>query len=682
MAKSSPRWETLQNHSGIFCDVGNDDYSDHIEMSGTEVSAIVRYKFNGHADVKVIFPAFMEDSKDIRGHLKANVIQTEVPKRLWLGGEKLEFDELKLQRVTFDGILWMQYLANVGFQCIQVVRSLYPSADKPCFCDVWRIIVANGSEIMRPSKYEDRGIMLRVEDTNLVLASVTDERSGRQATVQVRAGFENSDPYVAGNVHNVEFRGPTSISFSIITSLQESDCGYSPTALRSRHSLIARSCASLRLETPSMFLNTMFHLCKIRMIESIDRCPVLGLVHCPGGDQYYCGVWMNDQAEYALPIFPLFNDDMLFEVGCNTYRNLIKYFPHDPSRPLPHSVEISGAYVGPLCRGDAGMFAWGLALFLLYRGDREEISRWIESLKEACDRIIYTIRGPSNVVETATDELEGRYPTGRANFSSNCLAILGLETVACLDRCWNGKPTEYAEYLMNKAQCLRKAMEEYFRNPRYGVDEDAPPYRYFEDAKDTRSWICLASLASLKHAKKTMSYLLSPASKMWNTGVGLRVTDSNPDDVWDRQTLYALRCGFISRSRNTLARLLEYTQSRLVGTHVCYPVEEQSHGFHLAAESALYCRIVIEGLLGLRPATQPPYSLQAYEIWPVMPEGWAKWSLEDFTVGQMRIGICVKAVDLGTEVEVQWSEGVNKKARGRDKDGFRIENNSLSLIEE
>lgn len=42
-----------------------------------------------------------------------------------------------------------------------------------------------------------------------------------------------------------------------------------------------------------------------------------------------------------------------------------------------------------------------------------------------------------------------------------------------------------------------------------------------------------------------------------------------------------------------------YSQQRLLGEHVPYPIEAWPEGNqrHLSAESALYCRIVTEGIL-------------------------------------------------------------------------------------
>lgn len=59
--------------------------------------------------------------------------------------------------------------------------------------------------------------------------------------------------------------------------------------------------------------------------------------------------------------------------------------------------------------------------------------------------------------------------------------------------------------------------------------------------------------------------------------------------------------------------LHRYSQRRLLGDHVPYPIEAWPEGSqrHLSAESGLYCRIVTEGLFGIRPAGLRSFDLDA-----------------------------------------------------------------------
>ena len=67
----------------------------------------------------------------------------------------------------------------------------------------------------------------------------------------------------------------------------------------------------------------------------------------------------------------------------------------------------------------------------------------------------------------------------------------------------------------------------------------------------------------------------------------------------------------------TVEKLLFYTEHRLLGDHVPYPIEAWPEGEkrHLSAESALYCRVITEGMLGLEPA-----SSHSFRVAPHLPE--------------------------------------------------------------
>src|SRR5215212_2233709 len=73
-----------------------------------------------------------------------------------------------------------------------------------------------------------------------------------------------------------------------------------------------------------------------------------------------------------------------------------------------------------------------------------------------------------------------------------------------------------------------------------------------------------------------------------------------------------------------MQRLTAYTRRRLLGEHVPYAVEAYPEGgqAHLSAESALYCRIFLEGLFGIRPV-----ALDAFELTPHLPAAWDRMAL-------------------------------------------------------
>jgi len=119
----------------------------------------------------------------------------------------------------------------------------------------------------------------------------------------------------------------------------------------------------------------------------------------------------------------------------------------------------------------------------------------------------------------------------------------------------------------------------------------------------------------------TINALFSPT--LW-TPDGL-ATQAGEKTFWDRATLYALR-GVLAAGETQRAMdfLVRYSTRRLLGEHVPYPVEAWPEGNqrHLAAESALYCRIFTEGLFGIRPT-----GLRSFQATPRLPKDWDRMKL-------------------------------------------------------
>ena len=67
-----------------------------------------------------------------------------------------------------------------------------------------------------------------------------------------------------------------------------------------------------------------------------------------------------------------------------------------------------------------------------------------------------------------------------------------------------------------------------------------------------------------------------------------------------------------------------YSNRRLLGDHVPYPIEAWPEGNqrHLSAESGLYCRIITEGMFGMRPT-----GMRSFELKPEIPLTWDHASL-------------------------------------------------------
>ena len=142
------------------------------------------------------------------------------------------------------------------------------------------------------------------------------------------------------------------------------------------------------------------------------------------------------------------------------------------------------------------------------------------------------------------------------------------------------------------------------------------------------------------------------------------LTESGSTTFWDRSTLYAFRGLLLSGATDMCMKYLAYYSStRLLGEHVPYPVEAWPEGDqrHLAAESALYCRTVTEGLFGINPV-----GLNKFAMTPYLPKGWEQMKMRNinafdrrFDIEVIREGECeiiiIKMAD-GETIREKWDK--------------------------
>ena len=86
----------------------------------------------------------------------------------------------------------------------------------------------------------------------------------------------------------------------------------------------------------------------------------------------------------------------------------------------------------------------------------------------------------------------------------------------------------------------------------------------------------------------------------------------------------------------SFGKLIAFSHKRLLEDHVPYVVEAypENNMRHLSAESALYCRIFIEGLLGFEQT-----GFKSFEITPRMPDGFEDYSIEKIHFAGTEISI-------------------------------------------
>ena len=588
------RW-SLTADGGIYWKAGT-AHIDHLEMAGKGMAGIVYYGVDAHGALllwqQLVFPGLRILPNDTRGSYKLNVVE-RVADSITIDGQAM------VERPFSFYIKGFLRIVSRTQTPLVVERTIYPSADRRAYLERY-VLTNRGSTVMR--------LHLPVVDKD----SVTDgskEVSG--PFVVTRRTYDGGDVVLLpGN----------SASFSYVVSVRRfSEDPYTFSAsyeLGRRVRMVKDIFGSLVLTTPNDTINRLFDFAKLRAAESIYDTKA-GLMHGPGGGQYYAAIWANDQAEYASPFFPFLGNLAGNEAAENTFRLFGKYM-NAGYRPIPSSIIAEGdsTWNGAGDRGDQAMIAYGAARFGLAYGDTIEARR-LWPLVSWCLEYLRRKRTSQGVIASDADELEGRFPAGKINLSTNVLAYGGFLYASRLAASLGDTVSSRGLFL--EAGRLREDLGKYFCARVSGFET----YRYYDGNTMLRSWICMPLVMGIyDRAAQTVQALLSPY--LW-TKNGI-LTQAGDTTFWDRATLYAFRGLFSAGATDTCDRYFSYySRTRLLGEHVPYPVEAWPEGDQrqLSAESALYCRVVTEGLFGI-----DPLGLGSFSLKPRLPAGWSSMSLD------------------------------------------------------
>ena len=141
------------------------------------------------------------------------------------------------------------------------------------------------------------------------------------------------------------------------------------------------------------------------------------------------------------------------------------------------------------------------------------------------------------VVKSDSDELENRFPAGKANLCTSSLYYDALVSAAYLGKALKKEHKQIKSY-QDRAAELYKNIDAYFARNVEGYDT----YRYYDGNTVLRSWICIPlTMGIYDQAKGTVEALFS--DKLWMEN-GL-LTQSGTSTYWDRSTLYAFRGGLL-----------------------------------------------------------------------------------------------------------------------------------------
>lgn len=600
-APDTSRWK-LDPDGGITWEVhGGLPHQDQIEMSGRKVSLILTYgvREDGTPILRhqLVLPALRTIPNDTHASLSYTFADDAAP-RLFIAGRAVTAEVVS--SVHIRGLVIIDSAPSRA-SGVTLRRTIFPSTTSPLAVEKYTFTNRGAAEAV-----------VEVESTQKIVRT----NAARGVTGEYLISAEVLD---AGAK---TLKPGESASFAIAFTAREAaaakpilDVGAEERARRDR---VESFLSKLRLQTPDPVLNTEFAFAKIRTTESVYETKG-GLMHGPGGGAYYAAIWANDQAEYANPFFPFLGDATANESAINAFRLFARYM-NPGYQPIPSSIVAEGTsfWNGAGDRGDMAMIAYGAARFALAYGDRptaEELWKLISWCLEYCRRKV----NADGVVASDSDELEGRFPAGKANLNTSSLYYDALNSAVFLGRDLKRPEAELHQFAQ-QAEAMHAAIERYFGAKVQGFDA----YRYYAGNDVLRAWICTPLTVGIFDRKASVIHaLFSPT--LW-TDDGL-ASQAGSTTFWDRATLYGLRGALAAGETDRAVGFLEkYSRRRLLGEHVPYPVEAWPEGNqrHLAAESALYCRIFTEGLFGIRPT-----GLRSFQLNPRLPTGWDHENLRD-----------------------------------------------------
>ena len=647
VASAQNRWAIQPDGKTIRMEVSKEKlpHSDHVEMSGKMMATVLYWGVDEHArfsvDRSLVFPVLRTVPNNTHASLMIRQ-GLDVVSQLRINNNNRLFFRTKY--VELNGLMRVVEEHRASTYGLEVERVIFPTMEQQMLCEHY--VLRNTGTI---------AYALQIPELSQVIT--TDAARGVKGSYKIVSTTKGGGVYNVKPGEEVEFdlviEGINNEQQSLAASIDVK------ALLAERMNYIAHVDNNLILETPDKVIDTEFRYAKIRASESICKTKG-GYMHAPGGESYYAAIWANDQAEYVNPFFPFLGYDVGNESAINSYRHFAR-FMNDEWKPIPSSIIAEGDDIwnGAGDRGDAAMIAYGASRYALTRADKAEAQQ-LWPLIEWCLEYSRRQINEHGVVKSDRDELEGRFPSGPANLCTSTLYYDALISSAHLSRELGMSSKVYAD-LMKRAKDMRSAIESYFGATVQGYET----YRYYEGNDILRSWICMPLCVGIyDRAEATMDAMFK--SDLY-TKDGL-LTAQNSETFWDRSTLYAFRGGYAAGYADFMTKELSYySNRRLLGDHVPYPIEAWPEGSqrHLSAESGLYCRIITEGMFGIRPT-----GMRAFELKPEIPTDWEYASLKNVRAFGGNFDIDVKRV--GDKLQVVVKEQGGKTQTFNIKQGKTI----------
>jgi len=610
MCQNSLRWSLVDDGSIVWEVEKNDTHMDHIEMSGFNISSIIHYGVKDgkmQQKVNLVFPMLRTIPNDTHASLSYDINNENIPP------VKINDNQVEEYPTNYyiKGKLTCQSKTPEG---VEIKHQLFPSTDKAVFIDKVEILNSTQKKIL-------------VEIPKIDIRDTTDADKGVSGSYIISIASNKDGGYSLDINETLEY----AIIFSGRKITTEDNYVSPDYELKKREALVNNTFSDLVFESPEEVLNRTFAFAKLRAAESIYETKG-GLMHGPGGGRYYAAIWANDQAEYANPFFPFLGNLAGNESAINSFRHFARFI-NDDYNPIPSSIIAEGIdyWNGAGDRGDMAMIAYGASRFALAYGDKETANE-LWPLISWCLEYSNRKANINGVVASDSDELEGRFPAGKANLNTSSLYYDALVSASLLGKAL-GKEQELIDKYVMQSNNIKISIEAYFGATMDGFET----YRYFDGNELLRAWICTPLTVDIfNRSEGTIDALFS--EKLW-TKDGL-ASEAGSTTFWDRATLYALRGVFAANeTKRAMDYLLYYSKRRLLGEHVPYAVEAYPEGNqrHLSAESALYCRVITEGIFGIRPE-----GFNTFSFSPKLPDNWDSMALKNIQAFNHSFDIKVK----------------------------------------
>lgn len=581
-------------------------YYDHFETTNNYSSLIYSYgadkNKNLYEHYHMVFPTFRRKNNNTHGSFNVSFDRPLVIKV----DEKKAYE--KLHKVTIDNFLTISsYFNYVHIDRVSYCASEYPGV-------ITRISFTNTSNELK---------LISIKN---IIEETSCENDYYDKPYHIESILMGSDERRLNK--NYEFMispNETRHIYYIIRCKYDDDT--SKIRLRPEYNLTSNMFSNFDfnmnyvLETDNEILNVMNKLACKRANESIILTKN-GYMHNPGGGSYYSALWTNDQIEYAAPFFAILDIEKSRLATINAFNLYEKYMYTD--KPLVSSIIAEGIsyWNGAGDRGDQEMYLYGITYFLLSQGDKELAQKYVNAIKWCIDFSMSKMTS-YGVITSDADELENRFESGNINLATNSIFYQGL---ILANKLFNELEIE------NNYDVIAKHLKDSINN--YFYIGNKPIYCVEETYK--RAHVVYPLIMGIyDHVDDIINEIMDPSIYSVN---GFKTIETE-ETYWDRITLMAIR-GLFNADKSDLAYdiLCKYSENRLLKDHVPYAIEAYPEGnqAHLSAESALYCRIYLEGILGFLPN-----SFNSFKLHLSIPSSLNEINLRSIYYGNKYLDICV-----------------------------------------